>query len=181
MVINIVVAVIVFVVVLLHFVVSSVFDVASCNFKHLSVLIVTVIDVTVIVLLLSSLLLRPSLTWFIFRLVIYAFVVVVVLFGLFVLIPVVTFYVQISFHRYFCNWWKLFMLSLWHCMIYNLDFLLTCCIVGFLCMINIINDKDLFLEKKNPCYSKIYMYVFTQCRFLYFSLVRTELNLPGMS
>lgn len=70
------------------------------------------------------------------------------LFGLFVLIPVVSFYVQISFHRYFCNWWKLFMLSLWHCMIYNLDFLLTCCIVGFLCMINIINDKDLFLEKK---------------------------------
>lgn len=80
MVINSVVAVIVFVVVLLHFVVSSVFDVACCYFKHLSVLIVvtvigktvivlllsvigvTVIDVTVIVLLLSSLLLRPSLT-----------------------------------------------------------------------------------------------------------------------
>lgn len=48
---------------------------------------------------------------------------------------------------------------------YNLDFLLTFCIVWFfLCMINIINDKDLFLEKKNPCYSKTYMYVFTQCR-----------------
>lgn len=122
MVINIVVAVIVFLVVLLHFVVTSVFDVACCNFKHLSVLIVvTLIGKTVIVLLKKIVVchwcnchwcnchcivvvvfIAATLTDMIYFSSCYlCFFVVVVLFGSFVLIPVVTFCVQISFHRYF--------------------------------------------------------------------------------